>query len=237
LSQTKPTFSVITPTLDRTENRQAQLLRAINSIKQQTYPHWEHVIVDDGSSYSVEDFVKENHAKNKYTVVTHPYQMERVISFNDGMKAAKNDWFVFLDDDDEYMPMYLEYVADAIMRNPEYRVFNYGGLVTNKKEGWIRVRHPIQFEEKLECAMETGQIVNGQFCFHKECLKKTGYYPETLNPYDFADLMQIPGYGSGIRELGNPWGQDFGIMYKLTRHYITKCLDLYLYVTHIRGTE
>jgi len=226
------TFSIITPTC----NRDWQLKRACESVQRQTYPHWEHIIVDDGSKNDVKAYI-ENIPYTGYTYIRHNERVERVMSYNDGLKVVKNDWVMFLDDDDEIMPFQLEYLTEAIKDNPDTKIFNWGGLVTNKKARWVRVRDPVQFEEKLEGEVETGQIVNGQFMFHKSCLEKTGLFPEARNCYEFADMAGIPGYNSKVRTLGNPWGNDFYMWYKLTRYYIPKKLDFYLYITHLRTTE
>lgn len=231
---TNITFSIITPTC----NRESQLKRACQSVIRQTYEHWEHIIVDDGSNNDVQNLLGIMYPKDKIQYVRHDERTERLISFNDGMKVAKNDWIVFLDDDDEYMPMYLEYLAEAIKKNPDRKIFNYGGLVTNKNDGWIRVREPYPFEDKVGSELvQSGQIVNGQFAFHRSCLDTIGYFPEVKNCYEFADQAGIEGYDSKTRTLGNPWGQDFYIWYKLTRNWAPLTLPLYLYITHIRGTE
>jgi glycosyltransferase involved in cell wall biosynthesis len=228
-----PSFSIITPTC----NRDSQLKRACESVARQTYSEWEHIIVDDGSENPVQKVLQAIYPQNKVQYIRHDERMERVVSYNDGLKAVKNDWICFLDDDDEILPFQLEYLAEAIKLYPETKIFNWGGLVTAKNKGWIRTRDPIEFEEKLEGEVESGQIVNGQFMFHKSCLEKTGLFPEARNCYIFADMAGIPGYNSKVRTLGNPWGQDFYLWYKLTRHYIPKKLDYYLYITHLRTTE
>ena len=234
MSSTNITFSIITPTC----NRSWQLKRCINCVLGQTYPHWEHIIVDDGSTISAKGLVSRLHKTSDYQYIRHDERMERVISYNDGMKAVKNDWVLFLDDDDEIMPFALEYLAEAIKKFSEFKVFNYGGLTTAKNSLDMRVRHPVQFEEKLNPKnLVSGQVVNGQFIFHKDCLKKTGLFPEARNCYILSDLAGVPGYDSKTRTLGNPWGQDFLMMYNLTKHYLTKKLDLYLYITHLRTTE
>lgn len=233
MDSTNITFSIITPT----SNRLSRLQRACESVIRQTYLHWEHIIVDDGSDIAVRGLLPLWYPSEKIKYIRHDERMERLISFNDGMRAAKNDWIVFLDDDDEYLPMYLEYLADAIQRNPDRKIFNYGGLVTSKKDGWIRKRDPFEFKDEVGCPVESGDIVNGQFAFHRSCLDTIGYFPEVKNCYAFADEAGIEGYDSKTRTLGNPWGNDFYLWYKLTRHWAPKTLPLYLYITHIRGTE
>ena len=228
----EPTFTIITPTC----NRESPLVRACNSVIRQTYRHWEHIIVDDASSNPVKPFLDMLYPVDKVQYVRHEERTERVSAINDGLRLIKNEWVILLDDD-EYLPFTLEYLANSIQLHPEYKVFNWGGIVTSKNKEQMQVRHPVQFEDKVECNMESGQVVTGQFMFHRSCLEKIGLLPEARNCYIFADVAGIPGYDSKTRTLGNPWGTDFYLMYKLTRHYITKKLDYYLYVTHLRNTE
>jgi glycosyltransferase involved in cell wall biosynthesis len=68
------------------------------------------------------------------------------------------------------------------------------------------------------------------------------------SPYDFsaAAQLQFPEIQDQflvdheneptkiIKELGNPWGQDFYLFYKLTRKYHSKVLREYLYIVHPR---
>ncbi|MDD5015248.1 MAG: glycosyltransferase family 2 protein [Atribacterota bacterium] len=239
----KPTFSIITPTRNRDGRyERGALTRCLFSILNQRYPYneFEHIIVDDGNVEPVKESIDVVYRDKgvDYKVIRHDQPTERYIAYNDGMKAAKNDWIVFLDDDDEYMPIYLDYLAQAIINNPDYKLFNYGGLVCNRKDGWMRARDVVKFEHKEEAKVESGQIVNGQFCFHRSALEhKDVWMPNTSNMYEAVDMAGIPGYSSETKLLGNPWGQDFYIFYKLTRHYISLPLDLFLYVCYIRGSE
>jgi len=207
------------------------------SVSRQTYPHWEHIIVDDVSDQDPLPIIKSVHGEKQFQFIRQPERLNRYFAYNAGMKAAKNDWIIFLDDDDEYLNFYLEFLALAIKKYPRRRLFNCGGLVTHRKVLWVRARGVVKFEQKRGCECNTGDIVNGQFVFHRNCLKKTGYMPKAINFYQGADMAKIPGYGSEIRLLGNPWGQDFFMFYKLTRHYVSQPIDIYGYVCNIRGSE
>jgi len=229
----EPSFTIITPTC----NRAHTLPRACNSVLNQTYRNWEHIIVDDGSNYDVKALVEPMYPASKLQLFRHEERMERASSYNTGMKAIRNEWVMFLDDDDEIMPFQLEYLAEAIKTYPDFKVFNWGGLVTAKNKGWIRTRDPVAFEEKVECKVESGQIVNGQFMFKRECLDRIGLFPEARNCYIFADMAGVPGYDSKTRTLGNPWGNDYLMFWRLTRLWAPKKLDYYLYITHLRTTE
>jgi len=234
----EPTFSIITPTRNRDGRyERGALTRCITSVENQTYNHdlFEHILVDDGNP---EPITVTNLFANQ-VIVRHEEPTERYIAYNDGMKAAKNDWIVFLDDDDEYVPYYLEYLAEAIKKNPKFKVFNYGGMVLFKKDPSMKARPVVEFEQKIGAEVQSGDIVNGQFAFHKSCLKKSGMMPNTTSLWEAYDTCGIPGYGSaeGMRPLGNPYGQDFYLFYKLTRHYISKPMELFLYICHWRGAE
>jgi glycosyltransferase involved in cell wall biosynthesis len=243
--KSKPTFSIITPTRNRDGRyEKGTFARTLKSIENQTYDKdlYEHVIIDDGNP----DEMTVVHELSSYIengvdhqLIRHNEPTERYIAYNDGMRAAKNDWIVFLDDDDEYSSVYLELLADAIQRRPQYKVFNYGGLIIHKKNGWMRSREAVEFEHKIGAECESGMIVNGQFAFHKSCLEKTGYLPHTSNLWMAYDMANIPGYGSqeGQKPLGNPWGQDFYMFYQLTRHYISRHIPLLLYICYVRGSE
>lgn len=66
-------------------------------------------------------------------------------------------------------------------------------------------------------------------------------------PYDFSAAMQLKfpeirryfmvdhesePSGKIIKELGNPWGQDFALWYQYTRKYHSKPIKEYLYIVH-----
>ena len=64
--------------------------RAIRSILNQQYPHFELIIVDDASKDGVDKMVEEFRKKdNRIKVVTHIQSMNRAISRNDGMDSCQ----------------------------------------------------------------------------------------------------------------------------------------------------
>lgn len=93
-------FSIVIPT----HNRPALLSRALESIKVQPFEWYEVIVVDDGSFQSYDDVLNR-----------HGSWLDRYIKIdssgvsaarNVGMREAKGEWIVFLDDDDEFSPDY-----------------------------------------------------------------------------------------------------------------------------------
>ncbi len=246
-----PTFSILTPVNVHSQERLAQLLRAIDSVKNQTYSVegsqdglWEHVVVDDGSPVP---FDLPGHPWLKRINQDH---LERLIGLNKAFEASTKEWFVFLDSDDMLSPYYLEACAAMINKYPEYKVFNFGCLYFHPTY-MMSMRAPFQppVLEKGHEIFGGGNIVNGTFIFHRECWEKLGGFPNVTNPWDFSAEAQkefpelVPYFtirnednpNGVVHELGNPMGQDFYMFYKLTRQYHSKPVDVYLYMVFNKG--
>ena len=104
----QPYFSIIVATY----NRASFLPTCIESVLNQTYTHWELIIIDDGSTDETKEVV------SKYTDerVIYRYQnnSERSSARNNGIRISSGDYCFFLDSDDWYLPNHLQVHADAI---------------------------------------------------------------------------------------------------------------------------
>jgi LmbE family N-acetylglucosaminyl deacetylase/glycosyltransferase involved in cell wall biosynthesis len=87
----------------RTKDRPALLAEAIASIRATGYPA-EIVVVNDGGTHPSVDGL---------TLVEHEASRGRSAAANAGVKAAKNEYVAFLDDDDLYYPEHLATLANA----------------------------------------------------------------------------------------------------------------------------
>jgi glycosyltransferase involved in cell wall biosynthesis len=104
----RPTVSVITVFL----NAKRFLEEAAASVFAQTYPHWEYLLVDDGStdrSVEIARSVTERHP-DRVRYLEHPNRENRGISAsrNLGVREAHGEFVCFLDADDVYRPGKLE---------------------------------------------------------------------------------------------------------------------------------
>jgi glycosyltransferase involved in cell wall biosynthesis len=101
-----PKFSIVVPTL----NRLVLLKETLDSFRNQTFPHWEAFIVDDGSTDGTDDYV------------THLSQMDSRIHYiqrsgptsgapacrNLGTRLSQADYLIYVDSDDCLAPNALE---------------------------------------------------------------------------------------------------------------------------------
>lgn len=240
-------FSIIIPVVScKLNTRKGMIGPAIESIIRQTYPYWELIVVDDGCRDEIPDIIAEYAKKDKrIKIITHEENKQRAISRNDGMKAATKEWICWLDSDDEYLKTYLEvldsYISDDF---PGYKCYHFGATVIRMGKQSVRETANLKEEGDGMERFKSGCIGAGSFVFHKDCLKEAGYLPEGINPYHFGDLAKKespeimewfgPLYLEGGNSLGNPWGDDWYMFYKITRKFKSKALPIAPYLHFIR---
>lgn len=111
--------SVVIPTYNR-----ADLLgKAIDSVLAQTYPDFELIVADDGSTDHTAALVQ------RYLEPTHPFHHRiryfyqtnqgKSVALNNALLKARGEWIAFLDSDDAWLPEKLEWQFRAIANFPE----------------------------------------------------------------------------------------------------------------------
>ncbi len=107
--------SVIVPAY----NAEKTLPETLASIKAQTFPAWEAIIVDDGSNDSTAAIAREwSKLDNRFRLITQANGGEGAAR-NTGLHAAQNDWLIFLDADDWIAPEYMEKMLHKLARQDE----------------------------------------------------------------------------------------------------------------------
>jgi glycosyltransferase involved in cell wall biosynthesis len=108
-------FSVVIPTY----NRAHVLSRAIDSVVAQTYPHWELLIVDDGSTDGTEELVAEYiKSEPRIKFLKRPDNRLRGGNAcrNIGAEKSSGDYVTYLDSDDYYLENRLFACVEYIKR-------------------------------------------------------------------------------------------------------------------------
>lgn len=106
-------FSVIIPVY----NRKHFIKRVIDSVLQQSYTHFELLIIDDGSSDGTGEYIAAtyNDKRIKYFFKKNE---ERGAARNFGLEKAMGDYAVFMDSDDVMENFYLLVLSDIIKEHP-----------------------------------------------------------------------------------------------------------------------
>jgi len=186
----RPVFSVITPTY----KRPLLLIRAIKSVKTQTFDDYEHIIIDDANDPETERKVSE-FSDNSIVFYQHTIKKGAAGSYNSGIKMARGEFILFLDDDDEYLPSFLEKLYFHFLQTDARIGFVWTGIsmVLDTKTGEEELYSKVwssKFLTKEDGLVAATTIGNGYgLCVRRECIDKTGLYDESIPMGHDADFM------------------------------------------------
>lgn len=122
-----PTFSVLLPTY----NRRDRVGRAIQSVLRQTFEDFELLVVDDGSPDDTAEVVARFDDR-RVRYLKRPRNGGVGATRNDGLRAARGRFVSMLDDDDEYLPSFLDRTNAVLRDAPESVGFCWSGI------SWIK---------------------------------------------------------------------------------------------------
>ncbi|UAB84831.1 glycosyltransferase family 2 protein [Zunongwangia sp. SCSIO 43204] len=138
-------FSVIIPLY----NKEHTIAHTIQTVLNQTYPDFEIIVVNDGTTDNSVQKIEELTDDKRVRIIN---QINKGVSAarNTGIIEAQNDWLAFLDADDEWESCYLEYVVNSISKFPKAGMIVSGrcgqSLVTRKRNNKV----PENFRGKVE---------------------------------------------------------------------------------------
>ncbi len=119
LTADKDLVSVIIPFL----NGGNWLAEAIESVLGQSYPHWQAILIDDGSKEEASNIAKEYSYKypKKIFYCEHPGHVNKgvTVSRNLGIKLSGGSFIAFLDADDCWLPEKLLHQLELFKLHPE----------------------------------------------------------------------------------------------------------------------
>src|SRR5690606_13508043 len=130
--------SVILPTFNRAD----YLKRSIDSVLNQTYPHFELIIVDDGSTDGTA-FLLDSYRKHPQIQIFFQENTGVSSARNLGIKNSHSSLLAFIDSDDEWLPHKLDTQVKKVMENPHLRFFHSNEL-------WIRNGLPVNIPKKFD---------------------------------------------------------------------------------------
>lgn len=173
------------------------LPRVWDSIKNQTFPRWEWVLVNDNQNSVREWYTsfitsegKELHEQGRVWMIDLHKQLGRFGLFgrNIGVMAASFEYIAFHDDDNLWTPDHLQSLADAqaVAGKIPYSWMH----IIGKKPGSI-------FEKIKRTGFSRQGIDLGCILWRKSLFEKYGYFPNTRQiTFDF-ELMERVYKGEG----------------------------------------
>ncbi len=173
-------FSIIIPLY----NKASSIVCALESVLLQTLNEFEIVVVDDGSTDNGAELVRKYASKDSRIRLIQQPNGGVSAARNTGIQAAKNEYIVFLDADDEYLPDYLETMKRLIEKYPQCGIWAVRYLLeANGKFVPAKIRGlPEDFEGVVENYFEMAYksappICTGAASCSRKNLLKIGGFP------------------------------------------------------------
>jgi len=184
-----PVFSVVIPTY----NRAGFILRTLESVWRQTYPHFEIIVVDNCSTDNTATLLEPHIDAQRIRFIKHDRNLERARSRNTGMSAATGDFVTLLDSDDLMYPTNLEDAAAFSQANPESRCFhNLFEFINRSHEVVYRPRFPNLHNQVKAIAQGNFMACVGNF-IHREIYTRYRFNtdPEIIGGEDWDFWLRV----------------------------------------------
>lgn len=184
----KEFISVIIPTY----NRSYQLSELMESLFRQTYKNFEVIIVNDaGSDVS---FIKDLYPELDINIINQKRNLKDTHARNRGLKEAKGEWIMLMDDDDLILPNHMKKMVQELKKGydlvySEVEIFNYI-LVNN-------VRNPTKsflfsYEHDLGLIRKFNTFISTGCLYKKEIYTVIGEFdPEVQAYWDWDFILRV----------------------------------------------
>ena len=194
--------SVIIPTFGRNQ----YIIRAINSVLNQTYKNFEIIIVDDNNAESKDraelEKIMNNLNDERIKYIKHKKNMNGAVARNTGIKNSLGEYITFLDDDDIFVENRLEKLVNKLKENNEYdAVYSNVFLECNNKLEKYEKVIPQESNHQLELLKLNSFIGTGSnMFFTKKSVEKVGDFDEKFNRHQ--DLEYLVRFLNKFKILG-----------------------------------
>ncbi len=193
-----PKVSVIIPTY----NHDRFVGQAVDSVLAQTYPDFEVIVVDDGSTDSTQTVLAQYGKRIKYIYQENKGQPA---ARNKGLLASQGVYLLFLDSDDIISPSKLELQVSLLEARPDFGLV-YSGRQYISQDGKVlgEVRPNRQGQLLKDMLLRRFILgTTGVVVVRRECFTKAGLFDESLLKGDDTDLwcrIARAGYAFGCVE-------------------------------------
>lgn len=190
IADSNDSIGVVIPTF----NRPIQTLKAVQSVLDQTLPVDEIVVVDDGSTQSVQEFLLRE--LSQYTNVKvvcaeasrHPGRARNV-----GLKTLRTTWVAFLDSDDIWDPRKIEIQMRIALSKMESAICT-NALISSQNGSTKTFMHRSNGKIRFSKLLSQNVIINSSVLIRRSILIDIGGVASSYNvrgAEDFATWLRV----------------------------------------------
>lgn len=189
----RPLISVIVPVY----NVEKYLYRCLHSIYEQTYNNIEVILVDDGSTDSSLQLLREYTKKDSRFKVIHQKNMGLSAARNTGIRYSKGEYLTFIDSDDYVTHDYIEYMYGLLERDNFSSRLALCSLIKTFPNG-----------KNKNMGNDREVVISGKKCIEMMC------YHNLVDTCAYAKLGKRELYDDHFFPVGKLF-EDIGSTYKL----------------------
>jgi glycosyltransferase involved in cell wall biosynthesis len=172
-------------------NAEGYISESIESIKSQTYPNWELIIINDCSTDKtvsiVQSFAKED---SRIKIIDNSVNLGLTKSLNVGIKQAEGEFIARLDADDLSEPTRFEKQVNYLNQHLEVALVGCAAFLINHKSKKIGVFHVATNRKNIDRLMlHVDPIIHSSMMIRKTAVDAVGGYRDkfkSAQDYDFV---------------------------------------------------
>ncbi len=186
MGQEKPIVSIVLPSY----NGARYIEESMDSVLRQTFPDWELILVNDGSTDRTRDIMEAYAAKDGRIRVIHNDPNQRLPrSLNIGFRQARGKYLTWTSDDNRYLPRAIEVMVQALDADPAAPMVS-AEMECIDESGAVTGGYPV-YEDHLIWAED---LVGACFMYRREALVKVGEYDPAkvyVEDYDYWLRLRV----------------------------------------------
>jgi glycosyltransferase involved in cell wall biosynthesis len=179
---TDPKVSVILPTY----NEEAYIVRALESIRRQTYSDIEVIIIDDGSADETVSLITE-FDDPRIKLIQRASDTGITSALNRGIREAKGEYVARQDADDWSDPERLQRQVKFLNTNPDIAMVGTGAYLVDNNGDRIAKRHVLETPDVSDL-MVHNEFIHGSVMFRRDVVINVGGYDERFMTAEDYDL-------------------------------------------------
>lgn len=180
----KPLVSVVIPTF----NRKEMVVRAIESVLQQSYPNFELIVIDDGSTDGTEEIVNNYFSDKRFN---YYYQQNKGQSAarNFGIDKSRGELIALLDSDNFWVTDKLEKQIEFYNNNRNYDIMFSEIFLVDKNGNILNKKKSHRFSGNiLNKLLYSNFVTNNTVLINRKCFEEMGGFDEDLRYAEDYDL-------------------------------------------------
>lgn len=194
-------------------NASGTIIRAVQSVINQTYQNWKLYIINDKSTDDSLSIVQQNFTDDRIIILNNDVNLGVAKTRNVGINESAESWIAFLDSDDEWENNKLTLQVDALSAGESIIISNYRYL-NQKKTSYI-----VGYDKDY---LEKNNFVKKQFrvCFSSLCYRRpeNDVYFEDKGHEDFLFIYELLSIYQHARVIHQPLVNYYELSNSLSRN-------------------